>query len=131
MISELAAAAVGALAPYLSAAGTKAAQALGAEAANELTELWVWVKTKVADRAKDAFAEAPTDAKAQAKLEGALEQALDAEPALADELRRLAERAQPQAARLQQVIQKMHVEGHGNVAIQSEGGGNTFNVTKG
>jgi len=128
MTIELAAAAVGALVPYLSAAGTKAAQALGAEAATELRALWDWVKGKVAGNTAEALAEAPADAKAQGKLEGALEQLLEAEPALAAELRRLVEAAKPEAARLEQT---MNIEGDDNVAVQNTGHGNTYNINKG
>ena len=131
MSIELASAAVGALVPYLSAAGTKAAQALGAEAATELRALWNWVKGKVKGGTATALAEAPADAKAQAKLEGALEQVLAAEPALADELRRLVEAAEPEAARLEQTIQTMTVQGDHNVSVQSKGDGNTYTINKG
>lgn len=131
MTGELAAAAVGALAPYLSAAGQKAAQALGAAAGRELTALWDWVKAKVAGPARDGFAAAPEDAKAQGKLEGALEQVVAGEPALADELRRLVEAAKPAAEKLEQTIQTMNIQGDHNVGVQNKGDGNTFNITKG
>ena len=131
MSIELASAAVGALAPYLSAAGQKAAQALGAEAATELRALWDWVKGKVKGGAAEALAEAPADAKAQAKLEGALEQVLAAEPALAAELRRLVEAATPEAARLEQTIQTMTVQSDHNVSVQSKGDHNTYTINKG
>ncbi|NBB70674.1 MAG: hypothetical protein GVY33_10195 [Alphaproteobacteria bacterium] len=128
MSIELASAAVGALVPYLSAAGEKAAQALGAEAATELRALWDWVKGKVAGGTTEALAATPADAKAQGKLEGALEQVLEDEPALADELRRLVEAAEPEATRLEQT---MNIQGDDNVAVQNTGHGNTYNINKG
>ena len=90
-----------------------------------------WVKGKVKGATATALAEAPEDAKAQAKLEGALEQVLEAEPALADELRRLVEAAEPEAARLEQTIQTMTVQGDHNVSVQSKGDGNTYTINKG
>lgn len=131
MSIELASAAVGALVPYLSAAGTKAAETLGAEAAQRLGGLWDWVTGKVAGGTTEALADAPADARAQAKLEGALEQVLAAEPALAAELRRLVEAAKPEATRLEQTIQTMTVQGDDNVSVQSKGDGNTYTINKG
>ncbi len=126
----LVSAAVDALVPYLTEAGKKAAATLGAEAAKEIAALWAWVKGKVTGSAKDAFEQAPDDTKAQGKLEGALEQVLEAEPALADELRQLVAAAKPEAARLVQTITQTQTVGDGSVGIQSAGSNNTFNVNK-
>jgi hypothetical protein len=125
--SALAAAAVAALTPYLTAAGTEAAKQLGGEAVKGLGSLWGWVKDKLAGRASEKFEATPDDAKAQGALETALENLLSAQPTLAEELRALVGAAEPEAARLVQTTQTMNLSG-GSKGVQNTGSNNTIKI---
>ena len=126
--ASLAVAAVAALAPYLAAAGQKAAEALGENAPKALASLWGWVKGKVTGRAPDKFAAAPEDAKAQGALETALEDLLTADPALKEELQKLVAAAEPEAAKIVQTTQTMNLSG-GSKGAQTAGSGNKVNIS--
>jgi hypothetical protein len=129
-VAELAAAAVAALAPYLSAGATEGAKKLGTAAAERLAGLYDKVKARLTSPlgqgALAAIERAPAKADAQAALRLALETELAENPAFHAELAGLVEelgRVSPGA-----VSQTSHITGDGNVSTQVAGSGNQVQV---
>ena len=124
-----AATAVGVVAPYLAAAGTEAAKALGKEAVEAGKKVLGWMKAKLTGPAAEALTEleqAPGDHLNAPVLEKQLGKALLAEPALLAELRQLLAEVKAEAV----VTQTMNVTGDNNISGQLAGSGNAFTVRR-
>ncbi len=124
-VPELAAAAVAALAPYLSAAATEGAKKLGAAGAEQMAHLYDKVKTHLHSPAgQEALAElakAPEDADAQGSLRLALRKQLSQEPSFHSELAALVEEIARSAPG---ILQSSTITGDGNLNVQISGSGN-------
>jgi hypothetical protein len=125
-IEVMAAAAVGAIAPYLAKGAEKAAESMGAKAADGAGRLLGWLRERLLGKAGEALeelAEAPEDAGQQTMLRIRLEKALAVDPALAGELERLLA-AMPELG----TVQTMSQTGQGHKGAQVSGSGNTVKI---
>jgi hypothetical protein len=129
-VAELAAAAVAALSPYLSAGATEGAKKLGTAAAERLAGFYDKVKARLTSPlgqgAVAAIERAPAKADAQAALRLALETELAENPTFHAELAALVEELS--GASPGGVSQTSHITGDGNVSTQVAGSGNQMQV---
>lgn len=124
-LTELATAAVAVILPLLGEMGSNAAQEAGKEAAKGVLD---WMRDRLGGRAKDALAdlEAKPDVEDnQGDLRKQLAKALEAEPALAEELRALL----PDTA--VQATQSLRVSGKGAIGVQVAGHGARLDIKGG
>jgi hypothetical protein len=128
--SELAAAAVAALAPYLATAAKEGAKKLGGAAAEHLVALYEKVKTHLTSplgkAAIAAVERAPEKPDAQATLRLALETAIEENPAFGAELAKRLEALGPLAP--SGITQTSIISGTDNVSTQIAGSGNEVQV---
>jgi len=123
----LASAAVAALAPYLAKAGESAAKKVGEEAVAAGGRLLGWMRERLGGRAREALADLeakPESEDNQADLRKQLAKALEADSALAAELRAMLPAA---ATSVDSMIQ--NVSGAGAKAAQVKGSGNTTTIS--
>ena len=121
MSIELAAAAVGFVAPYLAEAGKEAAKTVGKETAGAGIKLLGWLREKLTGRAKEALTELeekPDSPLNQDDLRTQLAKLLEKEPSLIPELRALLAETQPQGDTMTQNV------GAGGKAAQIQGNQN-------
>ena len=126
-VEILAAAAVALVAPYLVELGKGAAKVVGGEVARPVLD---WMRAKLGGPAKEALADLeqyPEIEDNLADLRKRLTKALEAEPALADELRALLPPSTvAQAGQMVQIV-----SGAGAAAVQNVGSENRINVRGG
>lgn len=123
---SLASAAVATLAPYLAKAGEGAAKKIGEQAVDSAGKLLGWMRAKLGGRAQEALddlAAKPDSEDNQADLRKQLAKALEADPALAAELRALLP-----ADALAEGSMTQNVSGAGAKAAQVKGSGNTTTI---
>ncbi len=126
MIIELATAAVGLLAPYLTEAGKEAAKTVGKETTKSGLKLLGWMRDKLTGRAKDALAELeeqPDSQLNQDDLRTQLAKLLEKQPDLVPQLRALLDEAQAPGNAMNQNV------GAGGKAIQTQGNHNTSSIS--
>ena len=126
MSVELAAAAVGFLAPYLTEAGKEAAKTVGKETAGAGVTLLGWVREKLTGRGKEALAELeqkPASQLNQDDLRTQLAKLLEKEPDLVPQLRELLSEAQTQGDVMTQTV------GQGGKASQIKGDRNKVSIS--
>ncbi len=126
-VDPLAVSAVALVAPYLADLAKGAAEAVGGDAAKAVL---AWMRAKLGGTAKEALEDLEQDPGLEenlADLRKRLRKALEAEPALADELRALLPSGV--AAQPVQVIQGDI--GAGAAVVQSVGSGNTIGIRTG
>jgi hypothetical protein len=127
MSIELAAAAVGMLAPYLTEAGKEAAKTVGKETAGAGLKLFGWMRERLSGPAKDALAELedkPGSQLNQDDLRTQLAKLLEKEPDLVPQLRELLSQEQTQGNVISQTV------GAGGKASQiTKGNQNTVSIT--
>jgi hypothetical protein len=122
----LASVAIAALTPYLAKAGEGAAKKIGEEAAAAGGRLLGWMRAKLGSRGQEALddlAAKPENEDNQADLRKQLVKALEADPALATELRAMLPAAPTSADSMIQ-----DVSGAGAKAAQVKGSGNTITI---
>lgn len=125
--AQVAAAAVGALSPYLTEAGKEAAKTVGKEVAGQGIKLLGWLRGKLTGRGAEALAEleqAPTDADNQGDVRKQLTKLLTEKPALLEELRALLLEKTPQGQSLIQTV-----NGDNNKLAQVAGNGNSVSIS--
>jgi hypothetical protein len=125
MSIELAAAAVGLLAPYLTEAGKEAAKTVGKETAGAGLRLLGWMRERLSGRAKEALAELeekPQSQLNQDDLRTQLAKLLEKQPDLVPQLRELLSEAKPQGDVLTQNV------GAGGKASQIKGDQNKVSI---
>jgi hypothetical protein len=123
---SLASAAVAALSLYLAKVGDGAAKKIGEEAAEAGGKLLGWMRAKLRGRAQEALDDLvahPDREDNQADLRKQLTKALEADPALAAELRAML----PAAPTVDSVVQ--NVSGAGAKTAQVKGSGNTTTIS--
>jgi vacuolar-type H+-ATPase subunit I/STV1 len=126
MTIELAAAAVGFLAPYLTEAGKEAAKSVGKETAEAGLKLLGWMREKLSGRAKDALTkleEKPDSQLNQDDLRTQLAKLLEKEPDLIPQLQELLSESKPLGDVLSQTV------GEGGKASQIKGNQNTVSIS--
>jgi hypothetical protein len=126
MSIELAAAAVGVLAPYLSQATKEAAKTVGKETAEAALKLLGWMREKLTGRAKEALAELeekPDSQLNQDDLRTQLAKLLEKQPDLISQLSELLSQAQTQGDVMNQTV------GAGGKASQIKGDRNTVSIS--
>jgi hypothetical protein len=120
----LAAAAVAVLAPYFAKAGEEAAKKIGEEAVEAGGKLLGWMHARLGGRAKDALDDlvaGPGSKDNQADLRKQLVKVLEADPALAADLRAMLPADATGSDSMSQ-----NVSGAGAKAAQMKGSGNTI-----
>lgn len=125
--TQVAAAAVNALSPYLTEAGKEAAKAAGKELAGQGFKLLGWLRDKLTGRGAEALADleqAPADADNQGDVRKQLTKLLTDNPALLDELRALLTEETPQGQSLIQTV-----TGDNNKVAQVSGTGNSVSIS--
>jgi len=123
----LASAAVALLSPYLAKVGEGAAKKIGEDTVETGGRLLGWMRAKLGGRAKEALddlAAKPGSEDNQADLRKQLARALEADPALATELRGML----PAAAGGTDSM-SLNVSGAGAKASQVKGSGNTTTIS--
>lgn len=126
MSIELAAAAVGLLAPYLTETGKEAAKTVGKETAEGGFKLLGWMRDKLAGRAKEALQELEEQPNAQLNqddLRTQLAKLLEKQPDLVPQLRGLVNETQAQSDLMRQNV------GAGGKAIQTKGNRNISSIS--
>lgn len=126
MSIELAVAAVGFLAPYLTEAGKEAAKTVGKETAGAGLKLLGWMREKLTGRAKEALAELeekPDSQLNQDDLRTQLAKLLEKQPDLVPQLQALLSEAKPLGDVLTQTV------GEGAKASQIKGDQNTVSIS--
>lgn len=126
MSIELAAAAVGFLAPYLTEAGKEAAKTVGKETAGAGIKLLGWMGEKLTGRAKEALTELeekPNSQLNQDDLRTQLAKLLEKQPDLVPQLQALLSEAKPLGDVLTQTV------GEGAKASQIKGNQNTVSIS--
>lgn len=126
MSIELAAAAVGLLAPYLTEAGKEAAKTVGKETAGAGLKLLGWMREKLTGRAKEALSELEERPEAQLNqddLRTQLAKLLERQPDLIPELRALLSEAPSQGDIMNQNV------GAGGKASQIKGDRNKVRIS--
>jgi vacuolar-type H+-ATPase subunit I/STV1 len=109
MSIELAAAAVGLLAPYFTKAGEEAAKTIGKETTEAGLKLLGWMREKLSGRAKEALTELeekPDSQLNQDDLRTQLAKLLEKEPHLIPQLRELLAEAQTQGDVMNQTVEE-------------------------
>ena len=122
MSIEVAAAAVGLLAPYLTEAGKEAAKTVGKETAEGGFKLLGWMREKLTGRSKEALQELeekPDSQLNQDDLRTQLAKLLEKQPELVPQLRALMEEARTPGEAMSQTV------GAAGKAIQTKGNQNT------
>jgi hypothetical protein len=126
MSIELAAAAVGLLAPYLIEATKEAAKTVGKETAEGGLKVLGWMREKLTGRAKEALVELeekPESQLNQEDLRTQLAKLLEREPDLVPQLQEVLPKARTQGDVMSQTV------GGGSKASQIRGGGNTVSIS--
>jgi hypothetical protein len=126
MSIELAAMAVGVLAPYLTEAGKEAAKTVGKETAEGGLKLLGWMREKLSGRAKEALTELeekPDSQLNQDDLRTQLAKSLERDPELVPQLRELLAEAQGQGDAMNQTV------GEGGKASQIKGDRNKVSIS--
>jgi phage shock protein A len=126
MSIELAAMAVGVLAPYLTEAGKEAAKTIGKETAEGGLKLFGWMREKLTGRAKEALTELeekPDSQLNQDDLRTQLAKLLEKQPDLVPQLQELLAEAKPQGDILSQTV------GAGGKASQIKGDRNKVSIS--
>jgi hypothetical protein len=126
MSIELAAAAVGFLAPYLTEAGKEAAKTVGKETAETGLKLVGWMREKLTGRAKEALTELeekPDSQLNQDDLRTQLAKLLEKQPELVPQLQRLLSDAKPLGDMMSQTV------GKGGKASQIKGDRNKVSIS--
>jgi hypothetical protein len=126
MSIELAAMAVGVLAPYLTEAGKEAAKTIGKETAEGGLKLFGWMREKLTGRAKEALTELeekPDSQLNQDDLRTQLAKLLEKQPDLVPQLQALLSEAKPLGDVLTQTV------GEGAKASQIKGDQNTVSIS--
>jgi hypothetical protein len=126
MSIELAAAAVGVLAPYLTEATKEAAKTVGKETAEAGLKVLGWMREKLTGRAKEALTELeekPDSQLNQDDLRTQLAKLLEKQPDLVPQLQVLLSEAQTQGDVMSQTV------GAGAKASQIKGDRNTVSIT--
>jgi hypothetical protein len=121
-----AAAAVALVAPYLAKAGEAAAEKVGEASAEAAGKLLGWMRTKLTGRAREALDDlekAPGSEDNQADLRKQLARAIEADPALAGELRALIPAEGMEGGAMVQ-----NVGAAGAKAVQVRGSGNRTTI---
>lgn len=121
-----AAAAVALIAPYLAKMGETAAVKVGEAGAEAAVNVLAWMRRKLTGRAGEALKEledSPRDEDNQAVLRQQLRKALEADLALAEELRALIPPEMMESGSMRQ-----DVSGAGAKAAQVRGSGNTTTI---
>jgi hypothetical protein len=127
MFAELAAAAIALAAPYLAEAVKGAMDAVGEAAVKPVLD---WMRAKLSGKAKDAFedfARQPEDKAERDVFQARLAAALEADPALADELKGLLEKAGVVTI----ATQTQTVSGDNAIGAQAAGADNQINIDTG
>ena len=123
---ELAAAAAGFLAPYVSQVGSTLAQKVTGDVTTQLVKLYDAVKIKLtgpaAQEALTEFATEPDDARRKAALEVQLEKAIEADPDFREALAELVEEIKAKGG--DAILQTANITGDRNVTTQIVGAGN-------
>jgi len=122
-IPALVAYAVGAISPHLAKLGESTAEKLGEGVGEAPGKILAWMREKLGGRAREALddlEQAPASEDNQADLRKQLIKALQADPALAEELAALRPQDAVDASAMVQ-----NVSGAGAKAIQQKGSGNT------
>ena len=125
-IEPITAAAVALVAPYLVKMGEAAAGKVGQASVEAAGKLLGWMRAKLSGRAREALDDlekSPDNADNQADLRKQLAKALEADPALAEELRAL---IPPEAMAAGAMTQ--NVSGAGAKAAQVRGSGNRTTI---
>jgi vacuolar-type H+-ATPase subunit I/STV1 len=126
MSIELAAAAVGLLAPYLTEAGKEAAKTVGKETTEAGIRLLGWMREKLTGRAKEALTELeekPDSQLNQDDLRTQLAKLLEKQPELVPQLQALLSEAKPIGDVMSQTV------GEGGKASQIKGNQNTVSIS--
>lgn len=121
-----AAATVAFIAPYLAKMGEAAAGKIGQAGGEAASKVLGWLRDKLTGRAREALGDlekAPESEDNQADLRKQLSMALEADPALAEELR-----AMLPAEALEAGAMTQNVSGAGAKANQVRGSGNTTTI---
>ncbi|HEU0097289.1 MAG TPA: hypothetical protein VFQ67_00810 [Allosphingosinicella sp.] len=119
-------AAVALVAPYLAKAGESAAEKVGEASAEGAGKVLGWMRAKLTGRAKEALDDlekAPGSEDNQADLRKQLARAIEADPALAEELRALIP-----AEAMEEGAMVQNVSGAGAKAAQVRGSGNRTTI---
>ena len=125
MSTELAAAAVTLLAPYLVEAGKEAAKTVGKETTEGGFKLLGWMREKLTGRGKEALQELeekPDSQLNQDDLRTQLAKLLEKQPELVPQLRALVEEGRTPGEGMSQTV------GAGGKAIQTKGNQNTSSI---
>jgi hypothetical protein len=126
MSIELAAAAVGLLAPYLEDAGKEAAKTVGKETTEAGIKLLGWMRNKLSGGAKQALSdleEKPESQLNQEDLRTQLAKLLEKQPDLVPQLQKLLSETKPLGDDMSQTV------GEGGKASQIKGDQNTVSIS--
>ena len=126
MSIELAAAAVGLLAPYLAEGGKEAAKTVGKETTEAGIKLLGWMREKLTGRAKEALTELeekPDSQLNQDDLRTQLAKLLEKQPDLIPQVQALLSEARPQGDVMSQTV------GEGSKASQIKGDRNKVSIS--